>query len=174
MLCLVTGGSASGKSAWAEGLCMKLAKGKKLYIATMQPYGEEGERRIRRHHRLRAGKRFETLECYTGLETVRIGRYSCILLECMSNLTANEMFAPEGRKDRAAEKILEGVRHLQTFTDHLVIVTNEVFSDGIVYPEETMNYQQELARINRELAAMADVFTEIVCGIPVMVKGETV
>ena len=52
----------------------------------------------------------------------------------------------------------------------LVIVTNNVFDDGITYDESTMAYIRALARINIELAAWADEVTEVVAGCPVMWK----
>ena len=65
MLILVTGVSGSGKSEYAEKICCDLADGeKKYYIATMQPFGAEGQERIRRHHALRKGKGIETIEQY--------------------------------------------------------------------------------------------------------------
>ena len=34
----------------------------------MMPFGKETEEKIARHRRLRAGKGFETIECYTDLK----------------------------------------------------------------------------------------------------------
>ena len=99
MLILVTGGSGSGKSEYAENTAVRLAKEEGLplyYIAAMKPYGEEGRRRVERHRRLRAGKGFETWERYMDLKGLALPKRGVALLECLSNLTANEMFEPEG------------------------------------------------------------------------------
>lgn len=46
MLVLITGGSGSGKSAYAEDYLTKLSKKeRKYYIATMQVYDEEGKKK---------------------------------------------------------------------------------------------------------------------------------
>ena len=67
MMTLVTGGSGSGKSEYAERLAA--AGGTpRIYVATMIPWDDEGRRRIEKHRAMRAGKGFETVECYTGLE----------------------------------------------------------------------------------------------------------
>ena len=58
---LVIGAAASGKSAYAESLCLG-HDGLRVYLATMEPFGEEGARRIARHRALREGKGFSTLE----------------------------------------------------------------------------------------------------------------
>ncbi len=38
---------------------------------------------------------------------------SNVLLECMSNLTANEMYQPGGAGERTVHEILEGVRQVK-------------------------------------------------------------
>ena len=96
MLILVTGGSGSGKSAFAESVVMGLKTRPNLYIATMYPFDEECHRRIARHRLMRRDKGFETLECYTGLKDAKIPSSGTTLLECMSNLTANEMYQENG------------------------------------------------------------------------------
>ena len=69
MMEVVTGGSGSGKSAYAEQkICgLQQGTGRLYYIATMYPYGSETERKIEKHRWMRAGKGFRTLEWYTGL-----------------------------------------------------------------------------------------------------------
>ncbi len=91
----------------------------------------------------------------------------------MSNLLANEMIAPEGAGMQAMELILRGVAALEQQCDVLVIVTNEIFSDGEIYPAETMQYMEQLGGINRALFQQADAAAESVCGILVPYKGES-
>ena len=52
-----------------------------------------------------------------------------------------------------------------------MIVTNEIFSDGISYSNQTRIYQEYLGAINQEIAHLADRVTEVVYGIPISVKG---
>ena len=94
---MVIGGSGSGKSEFAETICMELPAEKKCYIATMQAFDEESRARIAKHRKARSGKGFETIEQGTHLEAVCLPGGCTALLECMSNLVANEVFAPEGR-----------------------------------------------------------------------------
>lgn len=190
MLHLVTGGSGSGKSAFAEDLICRLhsendgqASGPLLYIATMMPYGEETEKKIRRHRLMRREKGFETIECYTGIhalageggpvyEAAIRGARPCILLECMSNLTANEMYSPDGAGGRTAEEVVRGIELLHTMCRNLVVVSNDVFREGEPSCEMQI-YRETLARINARIARMADSVTEVVCGIPAEIKGNT-
>lgn len=187
MLQLITGGSGSGKSSYAEEQVLQPVKerilqssGRELsknlpciYLATMKPCGEEALKKIERHRRLRAGKGFETIECYQEPDKITLPQNSGVLLECIANLAANELYEEDGTlRDRqeTAEKILDGVRHILNQTDHLVIVTNEVSSDVWNYSYETQEYAALIGTVNQQLACMADKVTEVVYGIPVPVK----
>lgn len=101
-------------------------------------------------------------------------RMPVALLECMSNLVANEMF-PETVGDEinanCVENIVRQIRHLKDQTGHLVIVTNQIFEDGIIYEPETMEYIRNLGQINQQLAEMADSVIEVVAGIPIFIRG---
>ena len=149
MLILVTGGAASGKSAHAERLLCEHAPSSRLYLATMQPFGAAAQARIARHRALRQGKGFETVECSTDLAGLTLPRhYDGILLEDLGNLLANERFAPNGAGDAAFGSILAGIAHLQDCCETLVVVTDEIFSDGLDYPPETARYIRDLAALN--------------------------
>ena len=223
MLHIVYGGSASGKSSYAESIAMSLqGDGRLLYIATMYPYkwntteiDPEMMQRIERHRAMRADKGFDTVECYRHVEHIVAKRQDVLLLECMSNLLANEMYLePENDDGGLAEtmsevekagvdgnvgsdvektgiggnassdmvetmspvskKIVQALVDLSTRVQDLVIVTNDVFSDGgnLTYDESTREYVKNLAEINCALAREAATVTEIVCGIPVKIKGD--
>ena len=175
MLTLVTGGSGSGKSAFAEDRVLSFGEAKRIYIATMHPFDEESHKRIERHRKMRAGKGFETVECYTGLKKVRLpesDKDRVVLLECMSNLAANEMFEEQGAHERTVEEILSGLENLMEQAAHVVIVTNEIFSDGCRYDAETVRYIRLLGNLNIRMAEEADAVTEVVYGIPIRRKGE--
>ena len=94
------------------------------------------------------------------------------LLECVSNLVANEMFR-EGQIrdcDLVKKNIIDGIEELLKTVKDFIIVTNNVFEDGITYDETTMNYVRTMGCINQELAKMAEIIIEVVVGIPVVVK----
>lgn len=210
MLHIVYGGSASGKSSYAESIAMSLqGDGRLLYIATMYPYkwntteiDPEMMQRIERHRAMRADKGFDTVECYRHVEHIMAKRQDVLLLECMSNLLANEMYLEPDSDDGGlaetmsevekagvdgnassdmaetmspvSKKIVQALVDLSTRVQDLVIVTNDVFSDGgnLTYDESTREYVKNLAEINCALAREAATVTEIVCGIPVKIKGD--
>ena len=53
----------------------------------------------------------------------------------------------------------------------LVVVTNEIFSDGAQYDAETAKYIENLGVLNQELARRAQIFAESVYSLPVVHKG---
>ena len=110
MLTLVTGGSGSGKSAFAEDRVLSFGDAQRIYIATMHPFDEESHKRIERHQKMRAGKGFETVECYTGLKNVKLPAGCVVLLECMSNLVANEMLKNREPMTGQFRKLQKGLR----------------------------------------------------------------
>ncbi|MCD7736871.1 MAG: bifunctional adenosylcobinamide kinase/adenosylcobinamide-phosphate guanylyltransferase [Lachnospiraceae bacterium] len=167
---LITGGSGSGKSAYAENRVLSVGAGRRIYIATMLPYGEDGRQRVERHRKLREKKQFETIECYTNLKSLSLPSDGIVLLECMSNLVANEVFELDGAGERTIEEAMRGIEALRRQARHLFVVTNEVFSDGVAYDAETMRYLSFLGAVNQKMAEQADVVTEVVYGIPVSVR----
>lgn len=169
---LITGGAASGKSAHAERILCQLEPKNRLYLATMQPFGEDAAFRIARHHTLRAGKGFETVERYVDLAALSLPHaYDGILLEDLGNLLANELYAPDGAHENAVSAILAGITALQKQCHTLVIVSNEIFDDGIAYDTQMQPYLQGLASLHLEIAAQAQQAAQSVCGILVTYKG---
>ena len=89
----------------------------------------------------------------------------------MSNLVANEMFEEAGAGEKTVEAVLEGVKKIKAQTRHLVIVTNEIFSEAASYEGDTVRYQEYLGKINQKIGEMAEEVVEVVYGIPIWHKG---
>ena len=166
MTALITGGSSCGKSTYAEKLVTRLSFEKRVYIATMRVYDEESVKRVARHRAQRADKGFKTIECPMDLVNAEVEPGSTVLLEDIPNLLANEMF-DGGSPDR----IFPAVCDLAQKCKNLIIVTNDVFCDGVTYPESTQTYIKELAELNRKIADLAVYAAEVVYSIPVTLKG---
>jgi adenosylcobinamide kinase/adenosylcobinamide-phosphate guanylyltransferase len=163
LIALVTGGSGCGKSTWAEKYIQSL-NGRKFYIATMQVVDEECRARVERHRLQRAGLGFETLEMATDIGSASVEPGSAALVECLPTLMANEMFGGD------PERVLPGLERLMDVCGHLVVVTNDVFSDGLTYDPETTAYMKKLAEVNRAVAERAEFVVEVVFSIPLALK----
>ena len=170
MTTLITGGSKCGKSNYAEKILDNFC-GRKLYIATMIPYGEEALAAIERHRKIRSGKNFETVEKYIGIDDIVLPDNCAVLLECMANLCANELFRNNKITD-PTDKIISGIEVLGRKAKQLVIVTNNVGCDGMEYESGTTKYIEILGKINCGLAEISDNVIECVYGIPLLLKGE--
>ena len=192
MLTLITGGSGSGKSAYAEKYVLQLGENR-IYIATMRPYGEGAKERIRRHREARKDKGFSTVECYRSLAEADLPENANVLLEDLGNLAANILFDGSGEecpdanaaselsggsapdKDResalsAAKEIANDVAALYSRCSHLTVVSNDVFSSGKDYDSATLYYMQVLAFTERMIAGAADLVAEVYFGIPGILK----
>lgn len=176
MIYLITGASGSGKSEYAEKIVCALAEREeirqKIYFATMENVSREAKKRIARHQKMREGKGFVTQEVPFGLsvQTEPKEEPAVALLECISNLLANLMFEKHMSGENACCEILSQIE--RSDYRHIVIVTNEIFSDGTFYDGEMKEYQQALGTVNRKLAQRADSVCEVVYSVPVFLKGE--
>ncbi len=170
MTILLTGGSGCGKSSFAEGLCLRFPL-PRYYIAAMRPFGPGGAEKVARHRAQRAGKGFQTIERYRDLEGLVLPGRGTALLECVGNLTSNEMFDDDGGQHDPVGPVLAGILALEAQCENLILVTNEVGSDGGGYGPGTVDYIAALGCINARLARRADAVFELVCGIPLPLKG---
>ncbi len=124
MLRLIIGGSASGKSEYAERLVCSLP-GKRIYAATMEPFGEEGRERIARHRKLREGR---------GFVTVEVPRELGVLADTLRKSRAQgKLFGEELDTEDVREELKTGsVRKIFNILleDLPNLVANELFADG--------------------------------------------
>lgn len=180
MKTLITGGSASEKSKHAEDRTLS-HPGTHVYLATMEPYSEAGKARIKRHQELRAGKGFFTIERTHDMASIDLepakasapGQPVTVLLECLGNLLANEMFPMDGPPrctEEAADAVLEDVLKLSDRVDHLVVVTNDIGRALDPYSPETQAYIFQLGRLSNILATHFDRVIEVVADQEIILK----
>lgn len=175
MIHMVLGGSSSGKSDFAEGLACRYS-GPKCYLATMTATDPESLARIQKHQKSREDKGFFTVEQGKNLGNLQL-KTNLILLECLGNLVANEMFSsnsPSLSPNSREKKILKDLFSLHSQSETMIIVGNDVFRGNIseITEETTLQYFTVLGRIQQILASEATTVTELVYGIPMVLKGE--
>jgi adenosylcobinamide kinase/adenosylcobinamide-phosphate guanylyltransferase len=181
-LVFVSGAARSGKSAWAEKRALSLAAGdtagQLVYFATARVADAEMARRVAIHKAARKGKGFETIERYTdvGGAVHLIPPSSTVLLECLGTLLANEMFRIGGPADLQAQevyvrKIFDDVMSLNSHVANLLVVSNDIFSDGITYDEPTEKYRRALGALHVKLAGVASLAVECAAGLAKKMEG---
>lgn len=174
MFVLVVGRNKSGKSRYAEKLCSELAgNGPLCYLATMIPYGdgEEGAGCVARHRRQREGYGFETIEHPLRIAEVSPPRGAATLLEDVSNLLANNLFAEGGRAGDAENEVVRDVEAFARKGEHLVAVSIAGLLPGGEFDGPTNHYIQTLNDINKRLFETADAVVEMRNGEPHLIKG---
>lgn len=166
---LITGGTRSGKSRYAEERATQLGT-KLLYLATGEPGDGEMARRIA-EHRERRGERWMTVE--EPLEVGRAlaehqGKVDCALVDCLT-LWVSNLLIQRGEESvaKATEDLIQGLPRLNF---HLLFVTNET-GWGIV-PDNILARQfRDLSGwANQRIGQVAHEVVLMVAGIPVILK----
>lgn len=177
MRVFISGGCKNGKSTYAEKMALWLARDQKplYYVATMRPADDEDRERIMRHRQSRRGLGFETIELATDIARLtQIGNpKGTFLLDSVTALLANEMFALDGRiLADACLGVADGLAEILRTVDHAVIVSDYIYSDAAVYDKDTERYRKGLAYIDRCCAAACDAVIEVCYGNLMIHKGE--
>ena len=168
MTVLILGPNGSGKSAYAEELVMRLSTGAPYYIATMIPYGEEGQARVEKHRNQRKNMGFITVEQPTSLSDITIPPDATTLLEDVANLLGNAMFTGE----RNVSDVFTDITALCKKSRVAVLVSIEGLTEKPEYDGETRGYIAALNRLNEKLADFADEVVVMRGKTPVFVKGD--
>lgn len=170
MFILISGTARSGKSSYAERRLYDMNSGVKIYIATAQIYDDEMLSRVRLHQDRRRDLGFTTIERTHDLGRLNIPEGACVMVEGLTTWTANEMFRPEGVFIDAGRKIYHDFRRLKDRAANIIVVADDIFSDGITYDDTTEAYRKILAGLEITLAHEADEVIEVVAGIPFSCK----
>lgn len=181
---LVTGGARSGKSSFAEKLCMKRSESG-TYVATAQAYDEEMRERIRIHQDRRqdSAYRWETVEEPVALPELleTLGQSAsdapAVVVDCLTLWLTNVLLQaePEGSaamEERLGLQIGRLARAVQGYPGMVILVTNEVGS-GIV-PEFPLGriYRDWAGIMNQRLAQICDEVFLVTAGIPMEIKSK--
>ncbi|MCC3869139.1 bifunctional adenosylcobinamide kinase/adenosylcobinamide-phosphate guanylyltransferase [Terrisporobacter mayombei] len=180
---LVTGGARSGKSSFAESLCIK-KNNKTAYIATSVAFDDEMKNRVKKHQESRP-KDWKTYEIYKDIYSVveeLDNNHDTVIMDCVTLMVNNLMFThgievEEATSEELNElenyirdqitKLLEAVKKTNLY---FVIVTNEI-GMGIV-PENKLSriYGDFVGRANQLIGSYSDEVYFVVSGIPMKVK----
>lgn len=172
MMILIFGGASSGKSRYAESRLSKLSGQPKIYMAVSEVYDDEMRERVRIHKAMRADRGFLTIERTRDLGGTNVPAGSSVMIESLTAWAANEMFTAEGVKDSdyVVGKVLADLSAIMGRVNDVVIVSDDIFSDGGEYDSLTENYVRTLVELTVKIAELSDEVTEIVSGMPITYK----
>lgn len=177
---LITGGSRSGKSAYAQAQAESIPSRGRTYVATCPVLDEEMRERIERHRRLRDGRGWHTVEAPVELAeaVAQAPTKHVVLVDCLTLWINNLLYlaAQSGTgldEDELARLAEELARACRGRIEPVILVTNEVGMS--IVPENALarRYRDLVGRCNQVLAAAADEVTLVVCGCPLKLKPQT-
>ena len=169
-----------------------------LYIATLADQSPESIRRIERHRQLRKTGSYVVAECFSvpdlqeltgtpassmqrdrGRSPEKCQEYGVVLFDSLDAFTASVLFGNDrnGDMDGAssfpeAAELAVMLEALEPESGFLIIVSDNLYEDGILYDEATRGYMEYTAAVEKLLAGSAQCVMEVVCGIPLILKGE--
>ncbi|MFS4580738.1 bifunctional adenosylcobinamide kinase/adenosylcobinamide-phosphate guanylyltransferase [Phaeobacter sp. C3_T13_0] len=166
----ILGGAASGKSAYAEKICLNSHKDR-VYLATSQVFDDEMRAKIGRHL-VQRGSGWTTHEAPMDLAPVLDSLHSdqICLLDCATMWLSNQMLA-ETDLEAAQDALMAALARCAAT---VVIVSNEV-GHGIV-PDNALarQFREAQGRLNITLASSADTVVQVTAGLPHVLKGTAI
>ena len=179
-LILVTGGARSGKSDYALNRAETI-EGKHYFLATCPVVDSEMDDRISRHKAERDPEFWHTFEEEIDLAAIlqTIEPDSVCLIDCLTLWVNNLMFRAEksGRAfgDEEMQSLVKDfVDAAASFQGTLICVSNEV-GMGVV-PDNPLArlYRDLVGRSNRMIATAANEVIFVSCGLPLVMKKDTI
>ena len=175
MTVFISGGAKCGKSSLAQDIAAALG-GKRYYVATMIPTGEEDNERIRRHIADREGMGFETVECFRNIMDClnTADKDGVFLVDSVTSLIQNSLFPIEKQYEMdldGANRCADALAEFAGTVRHAIFVSDYIYSDAERYSESTELYRKCLADIDRRLAKVCDTVIEVSAGQATIHKG---
>lgn len=174
---LVTGGSRSGKSNYAQQMAEAMPA-PRFFIATCQVCDAEMADRVRKHREARAPGDWRTIEepldLPAALLTAAGGRV--VLVDCLT-IWINNLLYEAHKQDISlsatdiAASCREALTACRSVEGTIIFVTGEV-GMGII-PDNPLArlYRDCVGTCNQLIAAAADQVTLVSCGLPLHLKG---
>ena len=181
---MVTGGARSGKSSFAQNMCMEM-DGRIGFIATAVVTDDDMRARIERHQDERPAhwETFETQHTFAALAgDKRFEACDAYLLDCLTTLTANHMMRSgldfEACDVKQAESVEDALRadinwlmaYVRSADKRLVAVTNEVGMGVVPITRVGSLFRDIAGRVNMHFAQKADEVYCLISGLSQRLK----
>ncbi|WP_243556958.1 bifunctional adenosylcobinamide kinase/adenosylcobinamide-phosphate guanylyltransferase [Priestia megaterium] len=181
MIIFISGGVRSGKSRAAENMVQTFCTKRAVYIATSRQTDNEMKKRIHLHQKERqaANPSWVTIEQSVDLQQILPNLQSddAVLLDCVTNWLANELFLTEKRwqtkegKQEVFHHMIKALDKLFAQSQTVVLVSNELFEAGVL-EEPTYSYMHMLGKLHQYIVEKADVAICVEAGLSRFKKGK--
>ena len=173
---LITGGSRSGKSFWAQNTAEDIAP-RRVFIATCPVVDDEMQERINKHKKARDEKNWHTVE-----ESLNVAgaidsshEFPVALVDCLTLWINNLMYRAEKENTTITETdIVTECRRVITaakqYPGSLLFVTNEVGMGIVPVNAKARLYRDLAGRCNQVMAEASDRVVLMVSGLALDVK----
>lgn len=175
-LVLVTGGSRSGKSSYAQ-LRAETFPAPRSYIATCPRIDREMEARISAHQTERAGRNWQTIECSTDLPAAFAAcpPTSVVLVDCLTLWANNLLYHAEKNGSIFSENSVlspcqTALLAAKNHAGPVFFVTNEIGMGIIPDNRRSRLFRDAAGRINQIFSSACDEVVFLVSGIPLTIK----
>lgn len=164
---LITGGSRSGKSTYAEKLALSLSDSP-VYMATARIWDEEFRQRVIAHQQ-RRGPEWSNIE-----ENKYLSRHALaekvVLVDCVTLWCTNFFFDLNADVQVALDALQKEFDLLTRQNAIFIFVTNEIGMGGVSPNEIQRKFTDVQGWINQYIAARADKVICMISGIPLQIK----
>lgn len=176
---LITGGSRSGKSAYAQQMAEEDSNSR-VFIATCPKIDGEMDERIAKHRWERHGKGWTTVEEEVEISSIinKHHQIKTVLVDCLTLWINNLIYQQKQEKTKVTEEHIVTLCHdLLTVSRHhpgtIFFVTNEVGSGIVPESSVTRHFRDLVGKCNQVMAKGADEVILVSCGIPLFLKTST-
>lgn len=185
-LIFISGGVRSGKSSFAESYAAQVAESKDknlYYLATSLSFDDEMTKRIK-HHQATRGKsiyNWQTIEASKDISEAVYKEHedSVILLDCLTVWLSNEFYQKgiteetlvnSEKWNEVKQHVMNEIKNLRARTDTLVIVSNDIFHEGIHTSAYVNLYSQMLGELHQYIVSEANQAFAIESTVPILMK----
>ncbi|HLQ83331.1 MAG TPA: bifunctional adenosylcobinamide kinase/adenosylcobinamide-phosphate guanylyltransferase [Pseudogracilibacillus sp.] len=185
-LIFISGGVRSGKSSFAELYASQLAERRNsplYYLATSISFDKEMEKRIEHHQHTRNKSRhhWQTIEAASNLSQAMKKEHvgSVMLLDCLTVWLNNEFYEEKITEDTCVNSVkwhqvknymIDEIKRINQHVDTLIIVSNDIFHEGINQTNYVNIYSQMLGELHQLIVKEAFQAYTVESSVPVLMK----
>ena len=167
MIVLVTGGTRSGKSRYAQQRAKQLHT-TPVYVATARVWDDDFKQRIVRHQQER-GPEWTNRETEKYISALPLGD-KVVVIDCVTLWLTNFFVDHEQNIEHALREFKQEINKLEVQQTTYIIITNEIVMGLHADTEIGRKFVDLQGWANQYIASKADEVIFMVSGIPLQVK----